>query len=99
MYRPLKNGRYYKFFVESTGSAYKLTLTDIEGATISGTALNLPVGYKILDVLYDVNSVEGSASTLSCSLKFNSDGSQGIVLPGKANFTDADIYIYAVKGE
>lgn len=97
MYKPLDKGRYYRFFVESNGSAYSLTDADIEEATISSTYLMLPKGYKVLDTVYDVTSTTATAANMSSVIRFGSDGAQGVALPPKANMTDAYIYIYAVK--
>ena len=97
MYNPMKNGRYYKFFIESDGSAYTLTTTDIEGASITSTYLMLPAGYKIVDVKYVVTSDVATAANMSHTLRFGANGEQGVVLPNKANMTDAEVYIYAIK--
>lgn len=92
-------GRWYHFFIESTGSAAKLTTSDIAGTTISGTKLILPAGYHIVDQKHDYTSVEATSHTLSSGIYFDADGRQGISFVNVANFTSVDIWLFAYVGD
>lgn len=95
VYDPFAKGRWYRFFIESDGSEYKLTESDVEGATIDSTFLHLPAGYQIIEKCYQVHST--AAFTLNISLKSYADGSQAASLPAKTGFDYGYFYIFAIK--
>lgn len=95
MYNPYSVGRWYRFFIESSGSAITLTKSDISGAVIENNAVVLPVGYRVMDVVTDINSKANSASNTSQGNKIiTSDGRQGYSLPDASAFDYSFIYLF-----
>lgn len=95
MYKPYSVGRWHRFFIESSGSAITLTNSDIEGAAIENNALVLPVGYKVLDVVADINSIASSSSDTTHGYNvITSDGRQGYFLPNIESFDYGFIYLF-----
>lgn len=90
-----EKGRWYHFFVESTGTTAKLTTADITDTHITNTQLTMPDDFHIVDVKYDVNAITAASSkTHSHSLILTAEGKQGISLPNVANYDYANIYIF-----
>ena len=73
-------GREYKFNITG-GSSITLTKSDITDAKISGTTIQLPVGYQISDFKASIHSTVSSAKDINLTLHFYADGSQGVTLP------------------
>lgn len=98
MYKPYSVGRWHRFFIESSGSAITLTNSDIEGAAIENNALVLPTGYRVMDIVTDINSITNELSNSSQGGKIiTSDGRQGYLLPDASTFDYSFIYIFARK--
>lgn len=90
----LINGRWYKIFIESTGSTVKVTSSDIE-VTVDGGYLKFPEGFHIVDRKYDINSIPHSGNVqIAIDLRGFADGTQGIYLPLANAFDYADIYVF-----
>lgn len=99
MYNPLSKGRWYRFFIESTGTAYNLTTSDIEGAVIENNAIVLPEGYRVMCSITDINSIPNESSNKSQGDKIiTSVGKQGYSLPDASTFDYCFIYLFAKKG-
>lgn len=92
-------GRWYKFFIESTGSAIKLTQSDLEGSTISGTTLKFPEGFRAVDYKMDIHAVAESTVTYNAAYKFMAGGIQACALPTAASFDYMDVYIFGYMAE
>lgn len=90
-------GRWYKFFIESDGSAQTLTTSDIDGAVISSNAIKLPEGWRCVEMAHDIHFDSSSASTFVPGVKYYANGQQAAVIPPAAAFDYADIYVYAYK--
>lgn len=88
-------GRWYEFFVESDGSSYTMTTSDLEGATISGSYVKMPTGFHVVDSLIDCNNFEVSSQTsVTCVLRQFTDGCQGAVLPSKNNMDWCRLFVF-----
>lgn len=74
-------GRWYRFFVESDGTAYTLTSSDIPDVELDGNFITLPVNCHVLDIKHDVHTVIGHAQTVTNRIRFNADATQSIPLP------------------
>lgn len=95
MYDPYAKGRWYKIFLESDGSKFTITQSDLEGVSVAGTILKTVEHFHILDAIFDVNTVAtGSAQAQTVQLYSAADGIQGINLPKVASFDYATIYIF-----
>lgn len=90
-----EKGRWYKFFIESDGTAYTLTTKEISTAAISGSYLQLPADYHIIDYVVELNVDSSSAATYEKGIRLYADGKQGVVLPDKANIDYATVWIFA----
>lgn len=87
-------GRWYQIFVESTGTAVKVTNSDIP-VTVENGYLKFPAGFHIVDRKYDINSIEHSGDvSIAIDLRGFADGTQGIFLPVAKAFDWAYIYAY-----
>ena len=89
-------GREYKFDITG-GSTITLTKSDISGAKISGTTLQLPIGFQICDFKMSIHSTVSSAKDISSALHCYADGSQGVTLPSSNDFDNLTLYIYAER--
>lgn len=95
----MNNGRYYTFFIESDGTAFTLTESEITGASISSQVLVLPDGYQIVDVKTDVHS-EGESSAQSSNIGCTTilaSGKQGVALPKVTSFDYMYVSVFAHK--
>ena len=89
-------GKEYQFFIEGNG-ALKLTTSDIPDTKISGSTLQLPVGYQISDFKASIHSTVTAAKDINLTLHFYADGSQGVTLPAAGDFDHMYLYVYAEK--
>ena len=89
-------GREYKFNVTG-GSSITLTKSDITGAKISGTTLQLPVGFQICDFEASIHSTVSTAKDINLTLHCYADGSQGVTLPASNDFDNLTLYVYAER--
>lgn len=94
MYNPYSVGRWYRFFIKSTGTACNLTTSDIEGATIENNMLVLPVGYRVIDVVTDINSIASPSDDTAGYKVITGDGKQGYFLPNTETFDYCFIYVF-----
>lgn len=95
MYKPYSVGRWHRFFIESDGVTITLTNSDISDAVIENNAILLPVGYRVMDVVTDINSIENSVGDTSQGNKIiTSDGRQGYTLPDASTFDYSFIYLF-----
>lgn len=98
MYNPLSKGRWYRFFIESTGTNYNLKTSDIEGAVIENNAIVLPAGYRVMCSVTYINSIQNESSNKSQGDKIiTSDGKQGYSLPDASTFDYGFIYLFSNK--
>ena len=98
MYNPLSKGRWYRFFIESTGTNCNLTNSDIKGAVIENNAIVLPVGYRVMCSVTYINSIQNESSNKSQGDKIiTSDGRQGYSLPDASTFDYGFIYLFSEK--
>lgn len=98
MYKPYSVGRWHRFFIESSGSAITLSNSDIEGAAIENNALVLPEGYRVMDVVTDINSIASDSGDTTHGYKvITGDGRQGYFLPNTESFDYGFIYVFARK--
>lgn len=95
MYNPFSKGRWYRFFIKSTGTAFNLTTSDIEGAAIENNSLLLPVGYRVIDVVTDINSIASASDEVYGYKVITGDGRQGYFLPNTELFDYGFIYVFA----
>ena len=94
MYNPYSKGRWYRFFVESNGSAITITEKDLE-AQISASYLQMPKDFHVIDTKYDVHTVAGgSAENMQYVLRIYNDNSQAVALPTVDHFDYAYIYVF-----
>lgn len=89
-------GREYKFNVTG-GSTTTLTKSDISGAKISGTTLQLPIGFQICDFKASIHSTVSTAKDINLTLHCYVDGSQGVTLPTSNDFDNLTLYVYAER--
>lgn len=95
MYKPYSVGRWYRFFIESDGVTITLTNSDISGAVIENNAVVLPEGYRVMDVVTDINSIANSVGDTSQGNKIiTSNGRQGYALPNASTFDYSFIYLF-----
>ena len=99
MYRPRNKGRYYRIFIESTNGSFKITHTDLNGVVVSGNSVKLPLGYHIINVDIDVNTVSGGSASTFGTRKVEADGCQAIELCDSKSFDYAEIFVFAYKKE
>lgn len=104
MYKPFSKGRWYKFFIESDGTEFTLTDSDIGGVSIDSilsdkNALSLPLGYKILSVVPILNSIEGNELESIVNIVVTSTGQQAYLLPPATSFSDIELYVFAVRNQ
>ena len=89
-------GREYKFKLTG-GTSTTLTKSDITGAKITGSTLQLPIGYQISDFKASIHSTVSSAKDINLVLHCYVDGSQGVTLPAPADFGTMTLYVYAER--
>jgi len=89
-----KQGRWYHFFCESTGSAISITAGDIETAVMNGAVLQFPKGFRALTWVVDHDNDTSSAGDFNNKKKLYTDGSVGVYLPTAAQFTAAEVYVF-----
>ena len=89
-----ENGRWYTFFLESTGTAAKMTFSDLEDAVFDDDEieLHIPEGYRIVTCYFDY-SPEG-AFDLKPYYQAADDG-HVIINPSAVLEGWDDLYIYA----
>lgn len=92
-----EKGRWYHFFVESDGSAYTLTTKDISTAAIDGSYLKLPKDFHIIDYKVDLSVDTSAAATYEKGIRLYAAGNQAVVLPDKANFDAADVWVFGYQ--
>lgn len=92
-------GRWYKFFIESTGSTIKLTQCDLDDSTISGTTLKFPDGFRAIDYKIDIHTITESTVTYNAAYKFMTGGIQACSLPPASSFDYMTAYIYGYMAE
>ena len=94
MYNPYSKGRWYRFFVESNGSAINITEKDLEVQN-SSSYLQMPEDFHVIDAKYDVHTVAGgTVGNMQQVLRVYNDGRQAISLPAVDHFDYAYIYVF-----
>lgn len=89
----LPEARYFKIFVESTGTESKITTSDIESTELDGQWIKLPLKFRLLDVIEDIHVVAGSAVNRVIDIKINADGTESFFIPSSAAFDYATFYV------
>ena len=95
----LSKGRWYHFFIESDGSNYTLTNSDLTDTIISSSALKFPKGFIPVDNKMAVHNTAVSAETLSLSLKIFTNEQQGIAIPKAQSFDYMDVWVFGYFGD
>ena len=90
-----EKGRWFKFFVESDGTDYTLTSSEITGATIDGSYLKLPADYHAIEYVVDLNVDASAAATFEKGIRMYADGKQAVVLPAKTSIDYCTVYVFA----
>lgn len=94
MYNPYAKGRWYRLFVESDGTAYTITESDLE-VEISGQYVKMPENFHVLDTVYDIDAVTGgTAADMNKVIRIYNDGRQAISLPASALFDYTYVYVF-----
>lgn len=89
-----EHGRWYHAFIESDGTHEKLTLSDLDGCTVSGTSFVLPNDFHAIDVKYtDIDLASGKTLTIN-AVKTTSAGKETFVLPSASDFTYCEIWFF-----
>lgn len=107
MYNPFSKGRWYRFRIESNGTNLTIRYSDIkdvvikslgEPAEVNQNTIILPVGYRALSAVSDINfnSSPISATTFGV-LGADSEGKQNCVIPPAAMFSYMELYIFAKR--
>lgn len=92
-------GRWYKFFIESDGTNYKLTTSDLEGCEFGTNYIKLPQGYHVVDIAHDVHCEADDSASAGCGvLRLFAGDYQGVQLPVKASFTYMTLWVFAYQG-
>lgn len=104
MYKPFSKGRWYRVFIESNGTESTLKESDIDGVAIDSilsdkNALSLPLGYKILSVVPNLNSIVGEELESIVNIVVTSTGQQAYLLPPATSFSDIELYVFAVRNQ
>lgn len=90
----LPEARYFKIFVETTGGEAKITTSDIEGAELTTDQwIKLPEGFRLLDIIEDINVVAGTLVNRVIDIRINADGTESFFLPPVASYDYADFYV------
>lgn len=89
-----EKGRWYHFFVESDGSALSLTTKDIN-ASVSGSYLQMPADYQIIDYKVALHVDAASAVSFTPGIRLYSNGTQGAILPAASSIDYADVWVFA----
>lgn len=85
-------GRWYRFFIESDGTKGKLTESPMKNAALTSNILKCDPNFHIVDTKLDVHFI--ASYTLTFTLRYYADGSQGIPVPAAANFDYAYVYVF-----
>ena len=93
------NGRWYKIFLESSGSAHKITTSDIKDAYVSGNYVMLPAGTHIVDFKMDIHNVTSNAGNVGLNYHLLANGQLGVTIPTPAQYDYMDLYVFAYKKE
>lgn len=93
-YDPYAKGRWYRFFIESDGSAITLTQSDLEDAVIASGRLKMPKGLHVVDAKYDIHTEAGGSNTFNHITYYAADGAQGVAVPGATAFDYGYVYIF-----
>lgn len=88
-------GRWYEFLVESDGSAYTLTTSDLEGTEINSNYLKFPKDFHVVDFLTDINPIDiATATNYNDIIHLYTDSRHGFMLPNKNLFDWCKVYIF-----
>jgi len=98
-YNPLSYGKWYKFFIESNGSAYTLTTKDISTAAITVTGeLKLPADFIVCDVSVQPHYVSGGQGTVvpvgNVTVPDQTTGATLIPLPVVDDFDYLTVFVF-----
>lgn len=88
-------GRWYHAFIESDGSAEKITISDLDDCSIAGNSFVLPAGYNLVDVKYVDVDLAGSKTLATYGKATTSAHHDYFKLPAAADFTYCDVYFFA----
>lgn len=93
----MAKGRWYQVFIESDGSSYSVTHSDLPVTVSAGSStVYLPSHYRILDYKVDINQTADSVLTFKQSMKLDND-KQGVIIPGVATFDYLTAWIFAYE--
>ena len=91
MEKPFTRGRWYRFFVESDGTAVTLTGKDDIDASIIDNNLVLPKDFTLAACFNELHTIEAEEANV-CRIIYDTDGLTKVKLPAK-NFDNGYIYI------
>lgn len=90
-----EKGRWYHAFIESTGTALKLTICDLEGVRISGTSLLMPNSdFKLIDVKVVDEDLASGKSLADYTVAKTSGTVAYTKLPSAGDFTYIDLWFF-----
>lgn len=88
-------GRWYTLFIESTGSAHKLTTSDLAGVSVSGNAVLMPLNFHLLENVFDIHTVSpATAANLTKIVGVNAGGRQLFNLISTASYDYMYVHVY-----
>lgn len=97
-YNPYAKGRWYRAFIESDGSNYKITNSDFPDATMSGSNFVLPKDFHVIDYLVDFDrTTVDNATNYSKNNRIYADGTNGVSCPPVDSFTHLYLYIFGYQ--
>ena len=96
MEKPFTKGRWYRFFVESDGTAVTLSEKDNIDASVENNKLILPKDFTVAACFNELHVVEALEENV-CRIVYDTDGLTKVELPAK-NFDHGYIYIRGFFG-
>lgn len=90
-----EKGRWYRAFIESDGSKIKLTHSDLEECTVSGTNFVLPAGYSLVDVKYTDVDLAASKTIATYGKEVTAAYRDYLRVPSAADFTYCEVWFFA----
>lgn len=93
-------GRWYKVFIESTGQSHKLTHSDLDSVTISGSTVSASADFKVIDVRITDHDLQNTAGIGAYLARVASNNRSIIIsLPTASNYTYVEAWIFGYYQE
>lgn len=87
-----EKGRWYKVFIESNGTDFSITTSDIENASITSKGLTLPSNVRVHSVAFGDH--DAHAGNMSTTVSFSSSGKPQIGLPTVTATTYIEVWAF-----